>query len=50
MDKSPYNNYSLAVATLNLARRIRRENPELWAKIQEDGRKFEEEKKKRDAQ
>lgn len=34
MDKSVYSNYSLAIATVNFVRRVKKENPALWAQIQ----------------
>lgn len=30
----PYSNYSLNRATINFCRRIKKENPKLWAQIQ----------------
>lgn len=34
MDKSVYSNYSLAIATVNFVRRVKKERPEFWAQIQ----------------
>lgn len=34
MDMSVYSNYLLVRGTLDFCRRIKRENPELWAQIQ----------------
>lgn len=44
MDMSVYNNYSLVLATLRLARRVKRENPELWKQIQEEAAQADREK------
>lgn len=34
MDMSVYSNYLLVRGTLEFCRRVKRENPELWAQIQ----------------
>lgn len=33
MDMTPYSNYLLCLGTLRLCRRIKEEQPELWAQI-----------------
>lgn len=33
MDMTPYSNYRLCMGTLRLCRRIKEEQPELWAQI-----------------
>ena len=49
MDMSVYSNYYLVNATVNFARRVKAENPALWAKIQAEAAQAEAEKAKKEA-
>lgn len=44
MDMSVYSNYSLVRGTLDFCRRIKRNNPELWAQIQAEAAQAERQK------
>ena len=44
MDMSVYSNSSLVRGTLDFCRRIKRDNPELWAKIQAEAAQEERQK------